>query len=335
MRLHSRNISVISACLFANLMLVQIHAAVLGCEKFPEQGVTREAFLKIHNSYDNYRCFSEGLAVVSRDGKYGYVNKKGELVIPLQYSYAGNFKDGMAVASIKEKIKTGWWFSKTIERHGFINKQQQWVIPPNFDDAWSFSYGRARVGKRIENGTGKQSESTMRYGYIDKTGKQVIPFHYEKADSFQKTPLDSGASIIEAKVTRPQDSNLVYCLIDRNGKPTTPVCSEDNDFRFSAGLALVKINDKYGFINRKGTFVIAPKYDNAHPFNAKDQPASVRDAASGKWGFINQQGKVVLPFQYYHAYSFKDGKAYIADEIKNNQQQRFHIDLTGKVVADD
>lgn len=324
----------VSIWLCSNLMMSQTNAAVLGCDKsLASQGITLKTFQHIHNQYDTYRCFSEGLTVVSRDGKYGYVNQQGNLVVPLQYSFASGFKDGMAVASIKKKIKTGW-VSKTIERYGFINKQRQWVIPPTFDDARHFSYERAMVGKRIYNISGNKSNSSMRYGYIDKTGKQVIPFIYEKAYSFYKTPSHSGASIIEAKVARPQDSHLVYCLIDKNGKLTTPVCSEDNNFNFSAGLARVQINGKYGFINRKGAFVVTPKYSKAYSFTAKDQPASVRNAISGKWGFINQRGKVVLPFQYYHAYSFKNGKANIT-EYQNQQHRNFVIDMTGKAVSDD
>lgn len=329
--------SLVIGMLFS-LLASQAHSAVLGCDKFHEQGISDETFRKIHYTYESYRCFYEGLARVSIDGKYGYINKKGDLVIPLQYSFAGNFNEGLALASVKRKIKTGWWSSKTIQRYGFINKQQQWLIPPNYDDARSFAHGRALVGRRISQDADDVSDANMKYGYINNKGKEVIPLTYTKAFDFEETSPEkkhsNSKSISEAVVAKSQNHKLVYCLIDKNGKPTTPVCSEDRYFSFSAGLALVKTNGKYGFINRKGDFIIPPKYINANPFTAKNQPASVRDPVSGKWGFIDQKGKVVLPFKYYHAYSFANGKANI-NEYKNNKDQRFAIDKSGNVIPED
>ena len=45
---------------------------------------------KINQFYDN------GLAAVEVDSKYGFINTKGELVIPLMYDYAFGFSDGLA-----------------------------------------------------------------------------------------------------------------------------------------------------------------------------------------------------------------------------------------------
>ena len=55
------------------------------------------------SSYSNARAFSEGLAAVKKD-KYGYINKKGELVIPLQFDNALDFVDGLAMVGTDE----GW-----------------------------------------------------------------------------------------------------------------------------------------------------------------------------------------------------------------------------------
>lgn len=41
--------------------------------------------------WDNSEYFSEGLAVVEKDEKYGYINKAGELVIPLVWNFAFPF----------------------------------------------------------------------------------------------------------------------------------------------------------------------------------------------------------------------------------------------------
>jgi hypothetical protein len=37
--------------------------------------------------YDEYGYFSEGLARVQRNGKWGYINKTGAEVVPCKYDY--------------------------------------------------------------------------------------------------------------------------------------------------------------------------------------------------------------------------------------------------------
>ena len=48
--------------------------------------------------YGNYAFpFSEGMAVIiDKDGKYGYINKKGEMIVKPQFEEAGNFSEGVA-----------------------------------------------------------------------------------------------------------------------------------------------------------------------------------------------------------------------------------------------
>ena len=46
--------------------------------------------------YDEARCFIEGLAAVKKDGKWGFINVKGETVIPFIYDGAFSFINGLA-----------------------------------------------------------------------------------------------------------------------------------------------------------------------------------------------------------------------------------------------
>ena len=56
----------------------------------------------IKPQFDEGRDFSEGLAAVNQGarchggGKWGYIDKDGTLIIPIQYDYAGRFKQGRA-----------------------------------------------------------------------------------------------------------------------------------------------------------------------------------------------------------------------------------------------
>ncbi|WP_373567640.1 WG repeat-containing protein, partial [Paenibacillus mendelii] len=48
--------------------------------------------------------FKEGYAAVKKDGKYGYIDKAGDVIVPLEYNSAGRFNDGLSIVR-----KDGKW----------------------------------------------------------------------------------------------------------------------------------------------------------------------------------------------------------------------------------
>ena len=98
--------------------------------------------------------FSDGLALVKKDYKRGFIDTTGKLVIPCEWDYAFFFSEGLA-----DVEKDG--------KEGVIDTTGKLVIPCEWNDASSLSEGLARVKK-----DGK-------YGFIDTTGKLIIPCEYE------------------------------------------------------------------------------------------------------------------------------------------------------------
>lgn len=76
--------------------------------------------------------FSEGLKLVKIDGKYGFIDKTGKIIIKPQFEYAYDFSEGFGRIVAKGK-------------YGFIDKTGKIIIKPQFDDAWNFSDGLAKV----------------------------------------------------------------------------------------------------------------------------------------------------------------------------------------------
>lgn len=108
------------------------------------------------------RSVDTGLLLpVRQDGKWGYINEKGQIEIEPRFSYANDFSDGLANVVIEK-------------RWGYIDKSGQMVIKPQFDYADRFSEGLAVVN------------IAGRYGYIDKTGKVVIEPEFEVGCPFQQ-----------------------------------------------------------------------------------------------------------------------------------------------------
>lgn len=89
-------------------------------------------FTKALQKYDQIDAFSEGLAAVRRDGKWGYINLKGEEVIPCQFSDdfpPGQFSEGLAcVVDERSEVDKKLWN----KRVGFINKKGEFVITGDY-----------------------------------------------------------------------------------------------------------------------------------------------------------------------------------------------------------
>lgn len=62
--------------------------------------------LAISYQFDHAAAFSEGLAVVKKGGKFGYINTQGALVIGFQYEYAAPFQGGTAKVKQDGKLIT-------------------------------------------------------------------------------------------------------------------------------------------------------------------------------------------------------------------------------------
>ena len=120
--------------------------------------------------------FSEGLASVMVDDKWGFIDKDSKEVIPFIYdddyfSSGYVFSEGLAAI-----IKGG--------KRGYIDKEGNEVIPFIYDYAYDFYDGIAAV----ENEDSK-------WGFVDQTGAEVIPFIYDKT-----FPFYEGAPFAAAKV---------------------------------------------------------------------------------------------------------------------------------------
>ncbi len=68
--------------------------------------IDKKGEIVITPQFDTAWPFSEGLALIEDDGKYGYIDKKGEIVITPQFDYARSFSEGLAL--IKDDGKYGY-----------------------------------------------------------------------------------------------------------------------------------------------------------------------------------------------------------------------------------
>lgn len=232
--------------------------------------------------------FSEGLAAVcvgakwgmisetffGKEAKWGFINTKGEMVIPAKYDYVDSFSEGLAA------------FEDPNLKDGYINYAGEVVIEPRYILAFEFSEGLAAVANRDG------------WGFIGKNGKVVIPLKYESARSFS-----GGLAAVSIK-----DKNKEkWGVIDKQDNLIIPF-QYDYIRKFSEGLAAVKKNGKWGYIDRSGEAVIPFKFDDAYPFSE----GYARVKVGKKWGYINHKGSFVIAPKFDLAGQFTEGFAKVA-----------------------
>ena len=97
------------------------------------------------------------------------------------------------------------------------------------------------------------------------------------------------------------------------------------------GLASVKKDGKWGYIDQTGKMVIDYKFDDASNF-ASNGLAAVKKG--DVWGYIDQTGNLIIDYQFIDALDFTpNGLANVRNVLKNGYQDGY-IDLAGKVVID-
>ena len=184
--------------------------------------------------YESGRAFSEGFAVVKRNGKYGFINQKGMEVISCKYDFAQSFSDGFACVTIKDKYGR--------EQYGFIDKNGKEAIPCQYKYACNFHEGLCYV----------ESFGFFR-GYINENGEKITN---EKLSIWGHSDFKNGIAAVKIY------PNEQWGFIDKTGVIIAPHIYDDSDgFPAIGSLVRVKRNGCFGCLNSKGEEEIPCIYD--------------------------------------------------------------------------
>jgi hypothetical protein len=223
---------------------------------------------------------TEGLARIRKQGKYGYMNHKGEMVIPVKFDKAEDFHEGLAQVEINGK-----W--------GYIDHAGNIVIQPQFDFALKFSCGMAAVGKNRQ------------YTFVDRNGQLLSDFKYDRVSHFK----ENKAWVL---------LNGGWGCIDKNGKYIIPSIYSDT-YDFSEGRAWVKKNQTWGMIDSSNTYVINPVKGNSLTYAHTDSYSFMGNfscrrlvyRSDEKVGYYDASLKKVIPPTFRKGSDFKEGYAIV------------------------
>jgi hypothetical protein len=280
--------------------------------------------------------FGQNLFPVSIEGKYGFIDNSGQLIIPAIFEEEAEFVNNFALikqqdSQIKVIDTTGkilktfiapnpnyyyqHYFSegllaawdKSSESYGFIDEKGNWAIKPKYYDVLDFSNGLAAVWENadihVDTGSGCGTPVTHeKWGYIDKFGNYKIISQFSSA-----TPFMNGIAIVDNQ------------FIDTNGNIIP-------DGQITDTIQLY----------RKAKFNHALVYGNPNiwvPFNDENfEACNIKFKYEGldKYGFKDYNGNIVIQPIY-------DGAHFFSEELAGIEYPKGkwgYINCSGQIVVE-
>ena len=264
----------------------------------------------ISPQYSHASAFSEGVASVSKGGRYFFIDKTGKEIFNTTFAWAGDFHEGLARVQQENGSNTG-----------FINKAGELVIQPRFHRPGDFSEGLSAV--LMEN---------RKLGFIDKQGELIITTKFPVLASDNGIFSWNSFGIFSDGLF-PVKIHEKWGYIDTKGEIRIPPRFDVAD-SFYQGLARVRIGRRVGFINKNGIFVIPPRFGNATSFSRglarvtfketetditprcydpetgnQLDPGGSTTKLSYDYGYITKTGQVVFRGRYVFVHEEMDGGA--------------------------
>lgn len=293
--------------------------------------IDREGRVVIEPRFDDAYDFHEGFAAVEVDGAYGYIDREGELLTEPSFEYAGAFSGGLAAVMP----------ATDADAIGFIDTSGEFVIEAEYRPSYYFP-GNPEISRFGEGlAPVRPLEGDDAIGFIDRNGEWAILPMYGRAGAFSE-----GTAPV-------RDSSRRWSYINSDGEVVLEGEGEWTRAQpFSEDLAAVATNQVYGrdswhFIDRDGEVAARPTFGSgdSQPRRAQrfsEGLAAVYYDGARRWEYILPDGETadfvtVEPHRWFDdASPFRGGLARV--ELLQRQQGRggtgemIYIDRYGNQV---
>lgn len=301
------------------------------------------------------KTYSEGMAPYCVAGKWGYMDKNGNIAILSQYEEAGAFENGLAIVKLDGKwgvidihgktvfeciydnispFSDGYALAETGSENYYLSSDGKRQHLPDNLTFYPYSSGLAKVKKSI-NGKDK-------YGYIDTKGLFIMEPEFDAASDFygntafvlfkgksfsiekngRKHRLDFPLNPANRTQFLPDGSGFIeqggkFIFVKYQGDEYSllPV-RYDMISRFSEGRVLVKSEQgPLMYLNTLGIPVLTLPDDCSAAGDFSEGKAWI--CCNGKYGFIDKSGKIVIDTIFSYTSDFNDGMAYVVYSGRN------------------
>ena len=287
---------------------------------------------KIEAIYDDVRYFNNGLACVSKRGKWGAIDQKNKTIIEFNYLNMDDFSE-------EKSLVQGF----DLNRY-YINIKGDTLFPCPYDECYAFKNNMARY---------KENEV---YGFINSKGEALKEMRYSFASNFKSGfavvgigklygVIDTlGNIIVDIQYDRVK-INEGIALLQKDKFWTFYDLADGEEIAgkyenakvFMDGIAIVKMDEELGYIRKNGSFIklagdkaiylnenrIALKNDSGYsivqldgsPINQyiyknvfKFYCGIAGMERNGLWGYVDLNGNEVLPPQLPLIWDCSDGR---------------------------
>jgi hypothetical protein len=237
---------------------------------------------KLNPFYNDLSCYYD-----LKTNKFGYINRKGDVIVQPKYLSASDFSDERAFCFDGDNL-----FLMDTE-FNVIKKFDGSLITMDL-----FHDGLCRVS------TIDAEHSDLRMdGFIDFKGDFVLPLQYPCLITVP-TIYDRDDLYSDGLLRIWKDDKYGYIDIFGNNV-IPPVYSTASCF--SNGFAAVSIDGKIGFINKKNDFIYSEESEGIRGFSEGLAAFKV----NGLWGYIDTEGVCVIDPMFISVGYFKNGMAHV------------------------
>jgi len=283
----------------------------------------------------------EGLYIIeattkNNNLKYGLIDGKGNIIVPIEYSKVTEFNEGLCRAESEK----GKFFIDTHGKH-IIDVSEYYYIG-------NFKFGFASVTRELSSKTESGFKYDYMLGLIDKSGNEVLACEYSQTGCFENGMLwaesDQGFALFDVLGKRVND--LYYSYVHDAGE----------------GLIIAAEDGKYGYIDKDCRFVIPPSYEEANGFfdgaamvsndgqsffiDTKGQRLSPPEVAAAgdfsegfglvttgnMYGFVDTRGNLTIPCEFNEAYGFINSVARVTITVGISPYYCYSINKSGKIA---
>lgn len=185
-------------------------------------------------NYPFVGAFSEGTMPFQKEaeGKFGFIDEKGNEIISPQYSSAGPFEEGRAVVNT---------FQGVMNNYGLIDNKGNYIIKPEYNYIFLLGEGRYAIGKAIDD---KKPYLGSKYAIADANGNILTDFIYYEVNSFEK----GLASVYDEKNTY---------FIDRSGKKVAnlPIVQGNGRLKMMDDIIQLNMDFRTSYLDREGNII--------------------------------------------------------------------------------
>lgn len=287
--------------------------------------------------YDKVYGYHDGVAAVSRNGKWGFIDTSGAEVIPFEFDFASGFRSSASAVMVD-----GWW--------GLIDRDGTYVVEPEYDVIRALTYGPYFM-----------FETKGKQGILHASGEVLADARFDRVNVLSE-------DLVNAYV----DGKGGYFNIVSSEWQIEP--RYDMAAPFNDGVAGVRVGDASGFIDRAGNFTVElqepdkklmSNFGQFHFEGSKLSPirmyfdvkrrekvVGLIDARTGevlieptfasigmvydgravfedqgRFGYLDAEGNIAIPAQFERASDFSGGLAYVTFSDGSG-----YIDTEGQVT---